>query len=93
MKNANRSDAYYATVKMINGKVAPEDQGIVDGLRLVVKMNNAAFETEKNKYVKLQGRGPRAHNGRRYDQGLPLAYAQTADVYVYDRNPYGHSWA
>ena len=56
-------------------------------------MNNAAFETEKNKYVKLQGRGPRAHNGRRYDQGLPLAYAVTADVYVYDRNPYGHSWA
>lgn len=79
------STSYYGTVRMVNGKVDPRDEPILDGIKIVVKMNNSAFDTANRKYVKLQGRGPRAHNGRRYDQGLPLAYAQTADIYVYDR--------
>tara|TARA_B110000977_G_scaffold7854_1_gene10646 strand:+ start:1520 stop:1768 length:249 start_codon:yes stop_codon:yes gene_type:complete len=78
------STSYYATVKMINGKVAPEDQATLDGIKIVVKMNNEAFDTSNNKYVKLHGRGPRLGN-RRYNQSLPLKYAVTADVYVYNR--------
>ena len=81
----NRTSAYRFTVRMINGKVAPEDQAAVDGLRTVVKLGNIAFgEFEPQKYVKLQGRGPRP--SRRYHQSLPLSMAETADVYVYARN-------
>jgi len=93
MKNSERTPAYYATVKMLNGKVAPEDQGTLDGIKMVVKMGNTAFPFEMKKRVKLQGRGPRSeasaadYNGRRrcYDQSLPLRYATHADVYVYAR--------
>jgi|TARA_B110000908_G_C9946219_1_gene310473 hypothetical protein len=84
MKLEDRTPAYYATVKMINGKVAPEDQGIVDGIKMVVKMNNEAFDTANRKYVKLQARGPR-RGVYAYNQSLPLKYAVTADVYVYNR--------
>ena len=76
-----RTSAYRFTVRMINGKVAPEDQAAVDGLRTVVKLGNTAFGTTQ--YVKLQGRGPRP--SRRYHQSLPLSMATTADVYVYIR--------
>lgn len=93
MKNSERSSAYYATVKMINGKVSPEDQATLDGIKMVVQMGNTAFPFETKKRVKLQGRGPRSeasatdYNGRRrcYDQSLPLRYATHADVYVYAR--------
>lgn len=94
MKNQNRTQAYYTTVKMIDGQVAPEDQASLDGLKMVVKMHNTAHPLETSKYVKLQGRGPRAvHSearygkGRRrgYDQSLPLGLATHADVYVYNR--------
>jgi hypothetical protein len=77
-----RTSAYRFTVRMINGQVAPEDQASVDGLRTVVKLGNSAFGTTQ--YVKLQGRGPRL-GVRRYNQSLPLQYAVTADVYVYNR--------
>ena len=94
MKYSERSTAYYATVKMIDGQVAPEDQAVLDGIKTVVKLNNTAFPFDKKKRVKLQGRGPRAahsradYNGRSrcYDQSLPLKYATHADVYVYDRS-------
>lgn len=89
-----RSTSYYATVRMLNGKVDPRDEPILDGIKIVVKMNNEAFDTANRKYVKLQGRGPRSvpsearyGKGRRrgFDQSLPLSLAKTADVYVYDR--------
>lgn len=76
-----RTSAYRFTVRMINGKVATEDQASVDGLRTVVKLGNSAFDTTQ--YVKLQGRGPRP--SPRYHQSLPLSMAKTADVYVYSR--------
>jgi len=47
----------------------------------------------KKYYVKLAGRGPRTINAisdgrspRAYDASLPLRHANTADVYVYERN-------
>lgn len=79
-----RTDAYRFTVRMVNGKIHPEDQASVDGLRTVVKLGNTAFgDFERKKYVKLQGRGPRP--SRRYHQSLPLSMATSADVYVYNR--------
>jgi len=91
----NRTSAYRFTVRMINGRVAPEDQAAVDGLRTVVKLGNAAFGTTQ--YVKLQGRlgqaNPNAWKYRQYRNGgiygraqcVRLADAATADVYVYNR--------
>lgn len=93
MKLEDRTPAYYTTVKMINGKVAPEDQGTLDGIKMVVRLGNEAFkDTAPRQRVKLQGRGPRSvhsasdYNGRRrcYDQSLPLKYATHCDVYVYN---------
>ena len=90
-----RTSAYRFTVRMINGKVAPEDQASVDGLRTVVKLGNSAFDTTQ--YVKLQGRlgqdNPSAWKYRQYRNGgiygraqcVRLADAATADVYVYNR--------
>ena len=79
-----RTSAYKFTVRMVNGKVHPDDQASVDGLRTVVKLGNIAFgDFEPKKYVKLQGRGPRP--SRRYHQSLPLSMATSADVYVYVR--------
>ena len=79
-----RTDAYRFTVRMVDGKIHPEDQASVDGLRTVVKLANTAFgDFERKKYVKLQGRGPRP--SRRYHQSLPLSMATSADVYVYNR--------
>jgi hypothetical protein len=70
---------------MVDGKVHPADQAAVDGLRTVVKLANTAFgDFERKKYVKLHGRGYRM-GVRRYNQSLPLKYATTADVYVYNR--------
>lgn len=96
MKNQNRTTNYFATVKMIDGQVAPEDQATVDGIKMVVKLHNTAHQDCKGEQrrVKLQGRGPRSehsardYNGRRrcYDQSLPLKYATHADVYVYYRS-------
>lgn len=77
-----RTDAYFLTVEMKNGK--PTGKGAIDvrNLRGYIKLFNKRFG--KNKYVKLQGRGHRMGN-RRYNQSLPLKYATTADVYVYTR--------
>ena len=80
--NANRSETYVGTVNLND----PEDQAWIQTIRTFVSEASAQFP--KQRYVKLQGRGPRAHNGRRYHQGLPLKYAKMADVYVYPRDPY-----
>ena len=74
---SNRSSSYRGTVRMVEGKVAPEDQAFVTELRAAVKSEG------QNMYVKLQGRGPRP--SRRYHQSLPLGMATSADVYVYNR--------
>lgn len=90
-----RTSAYRFTVRMINGKVAPEHQAAIDGLRTVVKLGNTAFGTTQ--YVKLQGRlgqdNPNAWKYRQYRNGgiygraqcVRLSDAATADVYVYNR--------
>lgn len=96
-----RTSAYRFNVRMIDGKVHPEDQAAVDGLRTVVKLANSAFgDFEPMKYVKLQGRlgndNPNAwkyrlrRNGGIYGraQCVRLIDAATADVYVYIRNRY-----
>ena len=91
------STSYYATVKMIDGKVAPEDQALVDGIKTVVKLSNNISDARPQR-VKLQGRlGENNPNAWKYRRGswskggygmcqsVRLADAQTADVYVYDR--------
>lgn len=95
MSKYDRTSAYRFTVRMIDGKVHPEDQASVDGLRTVVKLGNSAFSTTQ--YVKLQGRlgqnNPNAWKYRQYRNGgiygraqcVRLADAATADVYVYNR--------
>lgn len=91
-----RTSAYRFTVRMIDGKVHPDDQSSVDGLRTVVKLANAAFgDFEPHKYVKLQGRlGNDNPNAWKYrlgsgmyntHQAIRLPDAATADVYVYNR--------
>ena len=77
----NRTSSYKFTVEMKNGKPSGEGATLVEALRSLVKLSNSTLGT--NKYVKLQGRGPRP--SRRYHQSLPLGMAVTADVYVYDR--------
>jgi hypothetical protein len=91
------STSYIATVKMINGKVAPEDQRIVDIIKKTVKVSNLTYGT-KGARVKLQGRlGENNPNAWKYRRGswtkggygncqcVRLADAQRADIYVYDR--------
>ena len=83
-RNIRYSKSYYATVEMVDGKVAPHDQAVLDGIKMVVYLNNATGVGEP-KRVKLQGRGQRAHDGKKYNMTLPLKYAQRADIYVYER--------
>lgn len=79
-----RTENYRYTVKMQNGKPVGCDLSMVTALRHFVSFLNKTNGTKL--YVKLQGRGPRKVNGRKYFQSLPLAFAETADVYVYERN-------
>lgn len=95
MARTRTSTAYRFTVRMVNGQVAPEHQALVDGLRTVVKLGNAAYGTKQ--YVKLQGRlGEDNDNSWKYRQRryggiygsaqcVRLPDAATADVYVYYR--------
>lgn len=83
----NRTGAYRATVDMEDGQPV-NDGGYVEQLRKIISAQNKTSDTQQ--YVKLQGRGPREHDGRRYDQALPLGYATSADVYVYER--YDYNW-
>lgn len=78
------TDTYRMTVKMLNGEVAPEDRFYVKLLRESIAFVNNIEGTDIKQYVKLQGRGYR-RGVRSYNQGLPLKYATSADVYVYER--------
>lgn len=81
--NQNRTDAYRMTVSMKDGAPATEaDRQGLEVLRCTVSGLNQL--DGRKRYVKLQGRGPRLGN-RRYNQSLPLQYATSADVYVYER--------
>ena len=80
--NDNRSDAYICTVNMSD----IEDMKLVASARKLMREVNTKLR-EGGKYpmyIKLQGRGHRMGN-RRYNQSLPLKYAETADVYMYER--------
>jgi len=84
--NMTRTEAYHFTVQMENGKPVGEDSNKVEALREMIKMNNKMVGNfDRKQYVKLQGRGPRKVNGRKYFQSLPLEFATHADVYVYNR--------
>ena len=81
--NENRTDSYIATVNLTD----TDDQNWVKAIRKAVSETNTFYKergVSTRKYVKLQGRGHRMGK-RRYNQSLPLAYAEKADVYVYDR--------
>jgi hypothetical protein len=91
-----RTTSYIATVKMINGQVAPEDQAILESIRNTVKISNKM--TGKKQYVKLQGRlgednpnawkyrsGSWKNGGYSNCQSVRLPDAQRADVYIYER--------
>lgn len=75
-----RTNAYVMTVDLVNGKANDE---VLNLVKMLVRLENKYKGTKK--YVKLQGRGPRKVNGKKYFQSLPLQYATSADVYVYER--------
>lgn len=81
-----RTPNYRYTVDMKNGQPVGCGFSTVSTLREFVKFLNKKNGTTL--YVKLQGRGPRKVNGTNYPQSLPLKFAQTADVYVYERHSY-----
>lgn len=81
--NENRTDSYIATVDLTDA----DDQNWVKAIRKAVSETNTFYKERgqtTRKYVKLQGRGYRMGK-RRYNQSLPLSFAEKADVYVYDR--------
>jgi len=79
-----RTPNYRYTVKMRYGEPIGPDLSMVNALRRYISYLNQRNGTSL--YVKLQGRGPRKVNGRKYFQSLPLEFATTADVYVYERH-------
>ena len=81
--NENRTDSYIATVNLTD----TDDQNWVKAIRKAVSETNTFYKergVSTRKYVKLQGRGHRMGK-RRYNQSLPLSFAEKADVYVYNR--------
>lgn len=82
MSDKTRTDSYQFSTIVRDGFTDER----VEFLRSYCKKYNKIHGTHY--YVKLQGRGPRNINGRKYHQSLPLKYAVTADVYVYQRNMY-----
>lgn len=79
----NRTDSYIATVNLKDAG----DQKWIEAIRQSVKEANAFYRERgqtTRKYVKLQGRGHRM-GVYRYNQSLPLTFAEKADVYIYDR--------
>lgn len=84
MYNENRTNAYRFTIGMKDGAPSSEvDRAQVTALRVTVSALNIL--DGRKRYVKLQGRGPRKVNGKKYFQSLPLKYATSADVYIYER--------
>lgn len=83
MKRTNR---YLATIQLTDGKPATEsDDILMRHLRSTIKKMNRLGETKH--YVKLHGRGHRYGN-RSWAQELPLKWATTADVYIYERRTF-----
>jgi hypothetical protein len=79
----SRTNAYRFTINLRDGKPAtPEEQKALEDFRATVSACNKI--SDRQMYVKLQGRGPR-RGVRRYNQSLPLPLSERADVYVYDR--------
>lgn len=88
-----RTDRYRFTVRLLGGKIHPEDAKAVETLRKNVKLLNE--KTGGSRYVKLQGRlGSNNPNAWKYRLGglyrnlhqtIRLEDAATADVYVYIR--------
>lgn len=90
----NRSNTYRATVEMEDGKPV-NDGGYVKQLKELISAMNKHTENRSWR-VKLRGRGPRkkiamqekgipeSYASRYFRQDLPLKYAETADVYVYE---------
>ena len=89
--NTDRTSAYCGTVNMDD----PKDMAWVAALRKAIKAKNAsqtfpapAPRFMRNsiypEYVKLQGRG-RRYGMRGWCSSLPLGWAKTADVYIYNR--------
>jgi len=80
---SDRTSSYIATVDLKD----PSDQAWIKTIRNAVKDLNAYHKSKGRslrQYVKLQGRGHRMGVSR-YNQSLPLEYADTADIYVYNR--------
>ena len=70
-----RSDAYQFTT---TDRKDPK----IKALREAIKASNLGSTTKQ--YVKLQGRGHR-YGIPRWHQSLPLGYATSFDVYIYNR--------
>ena len=79
MYTTRTSDSYIATFE-------PNDPQIADLRAFVTKCNRMLKEAGKfhRYYVKLQARGHR-RGVRRYNQSLPLKYADRVDAYIYQR--------
>ena len=85
--NTRKSKKYIMTVDYACAGDIFELEKIRKAVSIVNKGNSKKF------YVKLQGRGSRTakalsdgRSPRAYDSSLPLRHANTADVYVYERN-------
>lgn len=81
------SDSYIATYDLS----CDTDKQSIDSVRkTVITMNKWLREagSDAQYYVHLRGRGHRQQK-RKFCQDLPLKYAQTADLYVKQRNPLG----
>ena len=79
---SNRSSSYRFTVQMQNGKPVSQHAHLVEALRKTISVEDSWNGTQR--YVKLQGRGPRLGN-RSYSKSLPLTLSVYADVYVYNQ--------
>lgn len=78
----NRTDAYIGTFSKHE-----EDQKLLQQIRNWVSVLNKdlkEFGYDYRYYVKCQGRGHR-RGVRRYNQSLPLQYADRMDAYIYRR--------
>jgi hypothetical protein len=80
MYTTRTSDSYIATF------MDRDDPQIADLRSFVSKCNRMLKEDGKYQryYIKLQARGHR-RGVRRYNQSLPLKYADRVDAYIYER--------
>jgi hypothetical protein len=84
-----RTDNYYSTIQLIDGKPATDsDLEKLNSVRNMVKCintyNKKNGRVDRPLYTKLHGRGDR-YGSKQWRQELPLKYATSADIYVYER--------